>query len=290
VSHTLQAASGQRKIALITGTSSGFGLLTALALAKKGYFVAATMRDLAKRERLLKEAEQAGVLGQIQCLQLDVTESEGISRVVASILQQFGKIDVLVNNAGFAVGGYTEEVSMEDWRKQMETNFFAVVALSKAVITSMREQGQGMIINISSVSGRIGFPGYAAYAASKFAVEGFSEALRLELLPFGVRVVLVEPGAYSTDIWDKGFETIISPADSPYRSKLEAMLNYSRKAAKNAPHPQEVANLIAQITEQSPPRLRYPIGQGSVLLLLCKALLPWRRFEKIITGFLKRQS
>jgi NAD(P)-dependent dehydrogenase (short-subunit alcohol dehydrogenase family) len=288
VNHTLQTPE-QRKIALITGTSSGFGLLTAITLAQQGYFVAASMRDLAKRERLLKEAEQAGVLEQIQCLQLDVTDSAGISRVVSSILQQFGKIDVLVNNAGFAVGGYTEEVSMEDWRKQMETNFFAVVALSKAVMPSMREQGRGTIINISSVSGRIGFPGYAAYAASKFAVEGFSEALRLELLPFGVRVVLVEPGAYSTDIWDKGFKSISSPADSPYRSGLEAILNYSRKAAKNAPHPQEVANLIAQIPELSQPRLRYPIGQGSVLLLISKALLPWRRFEKIITRLLKRQ-
>jgi NAD(P)-dependent dehydrogenase (short-subunit alcohol dehydrogenase family) len=290
MSTTTHPSKRQRKIALITGTSSGFGFLTALTLARKGYLVAATVRDISKQERLRQEAERAGLLENIKFYLLDVTDDAGISQVVSSIMEEYGRIDVLVNNAGFAIGGYTEEVSMEDWRKQMETNFFAVVAMSKAVLPSMRERGEGTIINISSVSGRVGFPGYAPYAASKFAVEGFSEALRLEMLPYGVRVVLVEPGAFRTEIWEKGFETISSPANSPYRAKMEAMLSYSHKAAASAPPPQGVADLIAQIAELPQPRLRYPIGQGSVLLLFGKAVLPWRRFERIITGFLNRPS
>ncbi|MBP1990256.1 SDR family oxidoreductase [Paenibacillus eucommiae] len=276
--------------AIITGTSSGFGLLTAISMARSGYRVIATMRDLSKQGRLVKEAEEAGVWAQMECLELDVTDTAGINRTVADVIARFGTIDVLVNNAGFAVGGYTEEVSLEDWRIQMETNFFGVVSLSKAVLPYMREQGYGKIITVSSVSGRIALPGYGPYAASKFAIEGFSEALRLEMLPFGVHVVLVEPGSYRTDIWDKGFKTIKSPPDSPYRSSMEAMLSLARKSAANAPHPRAVASLIAKIAKRQNPRLRYPIGQGSTFAMLAKAVLPWKLFESIITRILKRKG
>jgi NAD(P)-dependent dehydrogenase (short-subunit alcohol dehydrogenase family) len=273
-------------IALITGTSSGFGLLTAIALGKAGYHVIATMRDLSKQSPLLERAKAADIEQHIECMQLDVTNETTIRQVIHTVQHKYNRIDVLVNNAGFAVGGCVEDVPLADWRLQFETNFFGLVALTQAVLPMMRQQKNGKIINISSISGRLGFPGYAAYAASKFAVEGFSESLRHEMLPFGVFVVLVEPGAYKTEIWDKGFSTIQSSPDSAYRTQLEAVLRYSHKAAETAPNPQDIANLIARITANASPKLRYPLGKGARTSLWSKALLPWKWFERILQKLL----
>jgi NAD(P)-dependent dehydrogenase (short-subunit alcohol dehydrogenase family) len=205
---------------------------------------------------------------------------------VQIIQLKYNRIDVLVNNAGFAIGGCVEDVPLEDWRLQFETNFFGLVALTQAVLPFMRQQQQGKIINVSSISGRLGFPGYAAYAASKFAVEGFSESLRHELLPFGVYVVLVEPGAYKTEIWGKGFAAIRTSPNSPYRNQLDAVLRYSHKAAETAPNPQDIANLIANIAAKSYPKLRYPSGKGASLTLWSKAMLPWKWFERMLQKLL----
>lgn len=272
------------KVAFITGTSSGFGLLTAVVLAGKGYKVIATMRDLSKKEALLQEAARAGVDANalIEAVRLDVTDTEEVSRVVSGVLAKYGAIDVLINNAGFALGGFVEEVPLEDWRQQMETNFFGLIAVTKAVLPSMRERRSGTIVNIGSVSGRIAFPGYAPYAASKFAVEGFSESLRHEMAPFGVRVVLVEPGAYRTAIWDKGLAGIRTSEASPYAGPMKAMMNYSARAAASAPDPREVAELVGRIADARSPRLRYALGRGSALLLAAKALLPWSWLEGAI--------
>ncbi|UVI32680.1 SDR family oxidoreductase [Paenibacillus spongiae] len=275
------------KVAFVTGTSSGIGLLTAVALARAGYQVAAAMRDPDKSGPLLDAAALHGIADRVICVKLDVTDHEAVERTIKEIADRLGRIDVLVNNAGFAVGGYVEEVPMEAWRAQMETNFFGLVAVSRAIIPIMRRQRSGRIINISSLSGRFGFPGYAPYASSKYAVEGFSEALRHELLPFGIHVVLVEPGAFKTSIWQKGFEQIYKAPDSPYRAGMEAVLRYSRKAAETSPDPQRVAELIARIAEHSAPNLRYPVGNGARMSLFGKALLPWKWFEKV-TGRMLR--
>lgn len=277
----------QEKIALVTGTSSGFGLLTALQLAGKGYQVIATMRDLSRNTELLIQAEQAGVHKRIHFMTLDVTDSASIHAAVTWVTESFGRIDVLVNNAGFAVGGFIEEVSMEEWRRQMETNFFGLVAVTKAVLPVMREQREGLIVNVSSVSGLTGFPGYGPYAASKWAVEGFSESLRQEMAPFGVRVVLVEPGSFRTPIWEKGIGGLQTRDTSPYKQKLEEVLRYSRRTAETAPDPREVAELIGRITSIPAPKLRYPVGKGSRILILGKALLPWKTLERIIAKGLK---
>ncbi|MFC5702356.1 oxidoreductase [Cohnella faecalis] len=272
----------RERIAIVTGTSSGFGMLTAVELARKNYRVIATMRNPERAIELRERAERAGVTERIEIHGLDVTDSLSIERVVADTLRVHGRIDVLVNNAGFAVGGFVEEVSMESWRRQMETNFFGLVAVTQSVIPAMRQQRSGLIINIGSISGRMGFPGYAPYAASKFAVEGFSESLRHELAPFGISVVLVEPGAYRTPIWDKGLEQISGSDNSPYIHRLRAILRYSRRAAETAPDPQQVADLIGRLAGARSPRLRYPIGRGSLLALWGKALLPWKWFERLI--------
>lgn len=274
-------------VALITGTSSGFGMLTAITLAKQGYQVAATMRDLSRNEQLVQLAEQEGIADRLHYMRLDVTDSDSVQTAVAAVLQMYGRIDMLVNNAGFAVGGFIEEVTMDDWRRQMETNLFGLIAMTRAVLPVMRKQKRGLIINLSSVSGLSGFPGYAPYAASKFAVEGFTESLRHEMASFGVKVVLVEPGAYRTPIWNKGLGEIHRNDNSPYKEKLDAVLRYSAHAGQTAPDPQEVADLIARIARMRAPRLRYALGKGSRVIIIGKTLLPWKWLEWIIARGLK---
>ncbi|ASA20822.1 SDR family oxidoreductase [Paenibacillus donghaensis] len=280
------AANELDRVALITGASSGFGLLSALKLAGQGFVVIATMRDLNSRGELQRQAEEAGVLQRLHFVTLDVTSETSIAAAVQKVSGSFGRIDLLVNNAGLAVGGFVEEVPMERWRMQLETNFFGLVTVTRAVLPLMRKQGSGMIINVGSISGLAGFPGYAPYAASKFAVEGFSESLRHEMLPFGIKVVLIEPGSFRTPIWGKGIADMAQQPDSPYTAKLAAVLRYSQSAAETAPDPQQVADLIGRISRMKAPRLRYPIGRGTRLLILGKTLLPWKWLERIIARVL----
>jgi len=272
----------RRPVALVTGSSSGFGLLSCIELAKEGYDVIATMRDTGKQGELQAAAAQAGVSPHVRCVAMDVTDFAQVEAAIRDARSQYGGIDVLVNNAGFAVGGFVEDIPLADWQRQMDTNFFGVVAVTKAVLPFMRERGSGTIINIGSVSGKIGFPGYGPYAASKFAVAGFSEALRLEMLPFGVRVVLIEPGSYKTPIWQKGFASIMTKPDSPYAAQMEAVLRYSRRSAETAPDPIEVARAVVKAAKKRRPKLRYTMGQGAHLAAFSKTVLPWKWFEGII--------
>ncbi|NUU64097.1 SDR family oxidoreductase [Paenibacillus agri] len=278
----------KEQVALITGSSSGFGLLTAITLAKKGFKVAATMRNLSRNSELEQRARQEGVLDKLYFIHMDVTDQASIDMAVAKVTATFGRIDMLVNNAGYAVGGFVEEVTMDDWRGQIETNLFGLIAVTKAVLPLMRRQESGTIINVGSISGLSGFPGYAPYAASKFAVEGFSESLRHEMSPFGIKVVIVEPGSFRTAIWGKGLDSITTSPDSPYRERLDAVLSYTRKTAESAPDPQQVADLIGRIAGMSSPRLRYPIGKGTRILRWAKTLLPWKWLERIIDMNLKK--
>ncbi len=271
------------RIALVTGASSGFGLLISAALAVKGCRVVATMRDPNRREALVREADRLGVADRLEIVRLDVTDAASIETAVSHTLERHGRIDVLVNNAGYAVGGFVEEVPLEAWRAQMETNFMGVVAMTQAVLPAMRRQREGTVIHIGSVSGRVGLPGYGAYAASKFAVEGFSESLRHEVAPCGIRVYLVEPGAYRTPIWDKGFAAIHVKPDSPYERRLASVLGFARKSAESAPHPQEVAELVARLAVSGRMRtLRHPIGRGARSLVAAARFIPWRWIETAI--------
>ncbi len=279
------------RIALVTGTSSGFGLLIAVSLARHGYRVVAGMRDPARRSELVQAAERSGVSDRLDIVQLDVTRASEIDAAARHAMDRYGRIDVLVNNAGYAVGGFIDDVPLEAWRAQMETNFIGLVAMTQAVLPHMREQqGGGTIIQIGSVSGRFGFPGYGAYAASKFAVEGFSESLRHEVSPHGIRVALVEPGAYRTPIWGKGFAGIHGKPDSPHRDAMNAVLAYSRKTADASPDPQQVADLVVNLAgRRRLARLRYPIGRGAKPLILAGKLLPWRLIEWFIRYALRKK-
>ena len=192
-----------QKVAVITGSSSGIGLLTAIEFAHNGYRVVATMRDLSRSGRLEEAAQKAGVREKLDLRRLDVTEFDSLPGAVEAIVRDHGRIDVLVNNAGFSVAGFVEDLHLSEIRHQFETNFFGNVAMTKAVLPVMRQQKSGHIIQVASVTGRLGQPMLSAYCASKFALEGFSESLRIETHSLGIRVSLVEPGAYDTDIWER---------------------------------------------------------------------------------------
>ena len=271
------------KIVVLTGASSGIGLLAAVELARRGHAVVATMRDLARRARLEEAAAAAGVQGKLDFRRLDITESASIPALVAEIVRDHGRIDVLVNNAGFAVAGFSEDLKLEEIRMQFETNFFGHVAMTKAVIPMMRKQGAGHIVMIASIAGRAAAPVTGAYSASKFALEGWSEALRIELRSLGIHVVLVEPGAYQTDIWERNAhlgEFAVSP-ESPNHERGKRFTEVVRTKVHKR-DPRVVAELIARIAENPHPKLRYRIGPDAHLQFWLRALLPWKVYERLI--------
>src|SRR5215471_13641096 len=182
----------EQKIAVITGSSSGIGLLTALEFAQDGYRVVATMRDLGRASRLEEAAQKGNVREKLDLRRLDVTHFDSVQPTVDDIAKDHGRIDVLVNNAGFSVAGFGEDLHLGEIRQQFETNFFGNVAMSKAVLPVMRRQKSGHIIQVASVAGRLGQPLLGAYCSSKHALEGFSESLRIETHSLGIRVALVE--------------------------------------------------------------------------------------------------
>jgi NAD(P)-dependent dehydrogenase (short-subunit alcohol dehydrogenase family) len=270
-----------RKAAIVTGSSSGFGMHIAIELAKAGYDVVSTMRNLDKAENLIKMAEEQNLADLIHLHVLDVTSDESISNF-AEYMNKFARVEVLVNNAGFALGGFCEELSVDDYRRQFETNVFGVIAVTQAVLPFMRKNRTGRIINMSSISGKFGFPGLSPYTSSKHALEGFSESLRLELLPFGIDVVLIEPGSYQTNIWSS-IDNMAINKDSPYSFYMEALLKNIETGRETHGDPIDVARLVAEIAISSQtPKLRYPIGKGVRSSLTLKAMLPWRLLEKAI--------
>ena len=275
------------KIVLVTGSSSGFGLLTSIELAKAGFHVVATMRDLSRRDRFDQAATAAGVVGQLEIRALDVTNFEALPALVDAVVRDHGRLDVLVNNAGFAVAGFAEDIKLEELRRQFETNFFGAVAMTKAVLPTMRRQHSGHIIMVSSIGGLLGSVSVSSYSASKHALEGWSESLRLEVNALGIKVVLVEPGAYLTDIWTRGAvmgEKATQEA-SPNIQRSLRMRNRIQALPKRDPI--EVARLITSIAQDPNPKLRYLVGRDAKIQLAMKRILPWKSFEKVIANFLK---
>src|SRR6266849_6616540 len=275
------------KIAVITGSSSGFGLLTAVKLAKAGFRVVASMRDLGRRSKLDEAAMAAGVAANIDVRRLDVTEISTLEGFVEAVVRDYGRIDVLVNNAGFAVAGFAEDIKLEELRMQFETNFFGPVALTKAALPVMRRQQSGHIIMISSIGGLNGTFSISSYSASKFALEGWSESLRLEVNALGIKVVLVEPGSFQTDIWTRNVllgEKAIA-ATSPNRARGERMREQVQKLRKRDPI--AVARVIAHIAQDPSPRLRYVVGPDAHIQLWLKRALPWKWHEKLLARLLK---
>jgi len=275
------------KIALVTGASSGFGLLTSIELAKAGFRVVATMRDLGRRERLDQAITAAGIAAQIDVRALDVTKFDKLQGFVDGVVHDYGRLDVLVNNAGFAVAGFAEDIKLDELRRQFETNFFGTVAMTKAALPTMRRQRCGHLIQVSSIVGLHGAVTVSSYSASKHALEGWSESLRMEVNSLGIKVVLVEPGSFQTDIWTRG-AVMGEQATKPTSPNIQRSLRM-RSVIQKLPKadPIVVARLIVAIAQNPNPKLRYVVGRDAKIQLAMKRILPWKWHEKVIANFLK---
>lgn len=268
-------------ILLVTGARSGFGKLAVIEAAQRGHTVYASLRDLDTAGPLREAAAGLDVIP----VQLDVTRSEERQAVVAQIMENHGRIDGLVNNAGVALGGFLEEIDEDELRKQFEVNVFGLWALTRLVLPTMRDQRSGTIVNLSSVSGRMALPGLGAYAASKHAVEGMSESWRAELAPWGIRVVLIEPGPFKTDIFERNrwITRNSDNADSPYAPMTRRLWALFEDTAKGqAEDPAVVVERICDVLEAKHPTLRHPLGKSARLRLAARWALPGTAWEKIV--------
>jgi len=274
-----------QKVILITGCSSGFGLLTAARLASHGHTVWATMRDLTKKNLLEDELAKRNAKAVIR--ELDVTKPLTIKNIIDEIQRTHSRLDVLINNAGYGIAGFFEDLSDSEIRAQMETNFYGVQNVCREVIPMMRRRLQGKIINISSIAGRVATPCLGAYNTSKWALEAFSESLYYEMALFGVSVVLVEPGSYPTNIFTQNshYAKNFDNDQSPYYSigqKIKKIAQHSIRKLKN--DPENVARLIENIINKPHPRLRYISDLSSWTRVMTQKILPTR-----LTAFIFRR-
>lgn len=273
---------------LITGTSTGFGLVTAVELAKRGWRVFATMRNPDKRSALEAALGRAGagVRERVTIGQLDVTDETSVRAAVAATLAATGgSLDAVVHNAGVAAGGAFEDLPEAELRRVMDTNFFGVLALTRALLPTFRAQRRGRILIVSSESGFTGQPANSIYCASKWAIEGWAESIAFEVEPFGIEVLLVEPGPYITDIWD------VSPRISPDNSAYRAWVQYMFRAgdahvAARGRDPQEVAERIAAVLVARRPAFRNPVGRLARLTHFLRGKLPSRLMRKGVERYL----
>lgn len=268
------------KIAVVTGSSSGIGYETSLLLARNQYTTYASMRNLKKSDELLKIASKENI--PLKVIQLDVNDDRSVSSAIDSIVKENGRIDVLVNNAGFDLFGSLEELTIEEIKGQFETNFFGAARVTKSVIPTMRIQGSGIIINVSSIGGRIGLvPCNTMYHASKFALEGFTESLRHELTEFNIDVILIEPGAIRSNFAEnirtaKNYDS----NNSPYAKTVQKVFEGFEPMLANASDPKEVAQVILNAANSSSPNIRYTVGKDAESILKARAELSDRELEK----------
>jgi len=263
----------EETVVLITGASSGIGKACAERLARRGYRVFGT-----SRRAPFPPAPTPP--GQPVMLQMDVTQDESVRRAVDFIVREAGRLDVVVNNAGFGIAGAVEDTSMEEAKSQLETNFFGVLRVCRAALPVMRAQGEGLIVNISSLGGVIALPFQALYSASKFAVEGLTEALRLEVRPFGIRVTRIEPGDMRTGFTDQRVRVAAWTRESAYGPYAERVLQVVEHDERSGGSPEAVAALLERIIRSSNPAPRYRVGPAfQRLAAILKGILPARLFE-----------
>jgi len=270
-------ADSSDRVALVTGASSGIGEATARTLLQQGY----TVYGGARRVEQMAGLEALGV----RVIALDVTDDGSMVAAVERILAESGRLDVLVNNAGYGSYGALEDVPLLEARRQVEVNLFGLARLTQLVLPQMRRQRSGRIVNISSVGGKIYGPLGSWYHATKFAVEGLSDALRLELAPFGIRVVLIEPGEIRT-AWggiaaDSLRETSGNGAYAEQARVVAAVLERSLSSGTGSP-PEDVAETIGRAVMARRPKSRYAVGRGARALILARRLLPDRVFDRVM--------
>ena len=267
-------------VAVVTGSSSGIGFETSLALAREGYFTFATMRDIKKADAVKKIAEEENL--PLKVIELDVDNEDSVENAIKSIIDEKQRIDVLVNNAGWGIWGTGEDVSLEEFREQFETNFFSIVRLIQKVAPTMRKQGSGDIVNISSIAGRIGFPVSTAYISSKFALEGFSESLRFELGEFGINVIIIEPGVIKTNFFDSMRTAKKADVGETYRDITLKVITGVKMMAEMGTHPKEVANVIINSIKEEKPLPRYVVGNDAAMFLEAKKMKTDIEFENYL--------
>jgi NAD(P)-dependent dehydrogenase (short-subunit alcohol dehydrogenase family) len=266
------------KVAIVTGSSSGIGFETALALAREGYYTYATMRDTKKGNQIKEVAKKENL--KLEVLEIDVNKDETVQAAINKIVNEKSRIDVLVNNAGYGLFGCLEDLSMDDLKAQFETNFFGIVRTSQAVIPVMRKQKSGIIVNISSVAGRIGFPVSPAYISSKFALEGLSESMRYELSPFGINIIIIEPGVIKTNFMSSTKKSM--KPDSVYKDITNKVIMGISMMAEMGTSPQEVAKTIIKAIKSENPLPRYVVGNDAVMFLEAKKAKTDLEFENYI--------
>jgi len=271
------------KVALVTGSSSGIGFETSLRLARAGFNTYASMRNLEKSKNITEIAKKEKL--PLQVVQLDVNNDGSVKDAIVKILKADQRIDVLINNAGYGLFGSVEDTSIEEIKAQFETNFFGVVRVTQQVLPLMRRQNSGTIVNVSSVGGRIGLPALSAYHSTKFALEGLSESIAFELEPFGIRVVIIEPGVIRTNILNSSSSAkkALDPK-SPYFS-LSQKLNDNFKSmmeSELSSPPEEVAKVILQAVTSENPQLRYSVGDDAANLIHARKNMPDKEFRKMI--------
>lgn len=251
--------SKNQKVAVVTGSSSGVGYETALILARNGFLTYATMRNTEKGESLNSIARKENI--PIKILQLDVTDESSVNNAIKTIHDESGQIDVLINNAGYGLVGAFEDVSMEEIKAQFETNFFGLIRVTQAVLPIMRNQNSGRIVNISSGAGRFGYPTGSIYVSTKFAVEGLSESIAYEVEPFGVKMILVEPGVIRTNFFNASTITkkSLNP-DSPYFKMFQSMGSGISEMLENGSTPELIAKTVFDAVTSDNPKIRYPAG------------------------------
>lgn len=269
------------QVALITGCSSGIGYETALMLARNGFHTFATMRDTKKSNPLAKTGEKEKLA--LKILELDVNDDKSIENAINRVKSEAKRIDVLINNAGYGLVGYFEDLTLDEIREQFETNFFGVLNITKKVIPTMRLQKSGTIVNISSGAGQVGFPGISAYVSTKFAVEGFSESLMYELSPFGIKVIIIEPGVIKSNFFRNCVISEESTKNkSPYSRSLDKIQKNIDLMQEHATSPTDVAKMILQVLSSDEPKQRYIVGNDVAMILEAKRNLSDIEFKKMM--------
>lgn len=262
------------KTVLITGASSGIGRTIAEYLAQKGYQVIGTSRN-------------GNVIANYDMIALDINNEQSVNMAIQTCLERYQKIDILINNAGFGICGAIEDTSIEEAKQQFETNFFGAVRMIKAVLPHMRERKQGLIINISSIGGLIGLPFQGFYSSSKFALEGLMEALRLEIKPFNISALNINPGDFKTGFTSNRRKTKVTSIH--YQTALDTTLSIYERDEQNAPEPYEIGVLIEKLIKKGNNyKVRYLVGQlPQKMSITIKNLLGSKLFEKIIASTYK---
>ena len=272
-----------QKVAVVTGSSTGIGFETSLTLARNGFHTYATMHNLeGEKSKPLTEVAKNENL-QLQVIELDVNNDKSVADAIRTIADERKRIDVLINNAGYALGGALEDSSVDEIKAQFETNFFGSVRAMKAVLPVMRKQGAGKIVNITSMGGRISIPLSSSYHGSKFALEGLSESIQYELEPFGIKVILIEPGAVGSNFWRNiKIAKSSSDSDSPYSQFGNKILKAFKVMEQNVISPSVVAKTILDAVTSDNPQLRYVVGEDAAKTIEARKNMPDKEFGELI--------